>query len=132
MKIVTLLIFLLAGFTAFSQLDLKKATGAASTMGFDPTAIGKGVMESLTSKLGLSGDQTTKVSGLVNQFLTNKSSYIAKSQTKPTEYKSNLEAGQKTLFDGLKANLRPEQFTKLLSLKPATTDKANSLAQLFY
>ncbi len=132
MKIVTFLVLLLAGTGAFAQLDLKKAASAASTLGFDASKTGKSIMDSITPKLGLTGDQTTKVSGVVNQFLTNKSSYITTAQTKPAEYKTKLEAGQKTLFDGMKAQVTPAQFTKFLSLKPAQADAANSLTQLFY
>ena len=132
MKIVTLLTFLLVTTGAVAQLDLKKATSTVSALGFDPTKTGKGIMDSLTPKLGLSGDQTTKVSGIVNQFLTNKSGYIATSKTKPAEYKTKLETEQTATFDKMKGALSPEQYTKFLGLKPAQTDTANALTQLFY
>ena len=131
-KIITILLFLLASTTTYAQLDLKKAAGTASSLGFDPAKIGKGIMDSLTPKLGLSSDQTTKVSGVVQQFLTKKSTFVAEAKTSPDTYKTKLATEQKPLLDGLKANLKPEQFTKFLGLKPAQTDTANSLSQLFY
>jgi hypothetical protein len=132
MKIATLLLFLLSTTIASAQLDLKKASSAASALGFDPAKTGKGIMDSLTPKLGLSSTQVTSVSGIVNQFLTNKSSYIATAKTKPAEYKTKFDAEQKTMLDKVKGAITPDQFTKFLGLKPAQTDTANALTQLFY
>ncbi|CAN5170010.1 hypothetical protein BH09BAC3_BH09BAC3_31520 [soil metagenome] len=132
MKIVTIVAFLLASITTYAQMDLKKVASTAAAAGFDPAKIGKGIMDSLTPKLGLSADQSNKVSGVVQQFLTKKSGFVAEAKTSPDSYKAKLATEQKTLFDGLKGNLKPEQYTKFLGLKPAQTDTANSLAQLFY
>ncbi len=131
-KIIVLFVALSMGLNAWAQLDLKKAASTASALGLDPAKAGKSIMDMLTPKLGLSGDQTSKVTSLVNTFLTNKSSFMGLMQSKPTEYKTKFAGEQKTLFDGLKGALKPEQYTQFLGLKPAQTDTANALGQLFY
>jgi hypothetical protein len=98
----------------------------------DPAKIGKSIMGTLTPKLGLSNEQTASVTGLVNTFLTNKSAFIGLAQSKPAEYKTKFATEQKTLFDGLKGALKQAQFTQFLGLKPAQTDTANAIGQLFY
>lgn len=131
-QIILLIIILALGTNLNAQIDLNKAASTASAMGFDPAEIGKSIMSVLTPKLKLSTDQTTKVTGLVNTFLSNKSGYMGLAQSKPAEYKTKFAGEQKTLFDGLRGALKPEQYTQLLGLKPAQTDKANALGQLFY
>jgi len=132
MKIITFILFLLVSSAAYAQLDLKKAAAVSSALGYDPAKIGKGAMDTLTPKLGLSADQATKVSGVIQKFLANKSSFVSESKTKPSSYKTKLEAEQKTLVDGMKSNLTPEQVGTYTGLKPSQTDTANSLYQLFY
>ncbi len=131
-NIIILAIALALVTSAHAQIDLKKATATASALGFDPATVGKSIMDMLTPKLKLSSAQTTKVTSLVNTFLTNKSGYAGLAQSKPAEYKTKFAGEQKTLFDGLKGALKPEQFTQFMGLKPAQTDKANALGQLFY
>ncbi len=131
-KIIVLILALSAGIQASAQLDLNKATSTASALGFDPVKIGKSIMGTLTPKLGLSTGQTSQVTGMMNTFLTNKSSFMGLLQSKPAEYNTKFAGEQKTLFDGLKGALKPEQFTQFLGLKPAKTDTTNALSQLFY
>ena len=116
----------------YAQLDLKKATSTATALGFDPAKIGKSIMDTLTPKLGLSSAVTSQVSGLVNQFLTNKSGFVGSAQSKPAEYKTKLESEQKTLFSGLKNTLNPAQYTQFMGMKPAKADASNAISQLFY
>lgn len=130
-KLIVVL-FLSLGIQAQAQLDLKKAASTATALGFDPAKIGKSIMDTLTPKLGLSGGTVSQVSGLVNQFLTNKSGFMNLAQSKPTEYKSKLEGEQKTLFDGLKSSLTPTQMTQFMGMKPAKADASNAISQLFY
>jgi hypothetical protein len=131
-KILIVVLLLTSSPALFAQLDLKKATGVASALGMDPAAVGKSIMGSLTPKLGLSSDQTTKVASLVNTFLTNKSTFMGLMQSKPAEYKTKFATEQKTLMDGLKGTLNIAQLTKFTGLKPAQTDTTNALSQLFY
>ena len=131
-KIIMLAIVLTLGTNVNAQIDLKKASATASSLGFDAATVGKSVMDMLTPKLKLSAAQTTKVTSFVNTFLSNKSGYMGLAQSKPSEYNNKFAGEQKTLFNGLKGTLKPEQFTQFLALKPAQTDKANALGQLFY
>ena len=125
-------LFLGLGLSTYAQLDLKKASSTAAALGFDPAKIGKSIMDTLTPKLGLSSAVTSQVSGLVNQFLTNKAGFVGSAQSKPAEYKTKLEGEQKTLFSGLKGVLNPAQFTQLMGMKPAKADASNAISQLFY
>jgi len=131
-KIIVFALLLGIAFTSKAQLDLKKATSTAAALGFDPAKIGKSIMGTLTPKLGLSGDQVSNVAGLINTFLTNKSSFVGQMQSKPAEYKTKFDAEQKTLLGGLKSALKPAQMTQFMGLKPAQTDTANALFHLFY
>ena len=124
--------FLCLAIQAKAQLDLKKAASTATALGFDPAKIGKSIMDTLTPKLGLSNAMTGQVSGLVNQFLTNKSGFMGLAQSKPAEYKTKLEGEQKTLFSGLKDTLNPAQYTQLMGMKPVKADASNAISQLFY
>lgn len=118
--------------SAFAQIDLKKASGTATALGFDVNKMSQSIMSSLTNKVGLSSAQVTKVTPLVSQFLTNKSSFISIMQSKPAEYKTKFEAEQKTLFDGMKGQLTPAQYTQFLGLKPKQADAADAMSQLFF
>ena len=130
--ILIVVLFLGLSLSTYAQLDLKKASSTAAALGFDPAKIGKSIMDTLTPKLGLSNAMTGQVSGLVNQFLTNKSGFMGLAQSKPAEYKTKLEGEQKTLFSGLKDTLNPAQYTQLMGMKPAKADATNSIGQLFY
>jgi hypothetical protein len=115
--------------TTFGQIDLKKAASAAST---EASKSSKGIMDTLTSQLGLSLTQTPKISNLVSTFLSAKSTIAPLLQTKPAEYKTKLATAQTELTNGMKGALNPDQFTKFLSLKPKQADAANALSQLFF
>lgn len=119
------------GFTGmtFAQVDLKKAAAAPAA---DVTQMGKGIVDMLTSKLNLTALQSPKVSSAVSTFLTAKSSIAPLLQSKPAEYKTKLAGAQTDLMSGMKGALNADQYTKLLSLKPAKADAANALSQLFF
>lgn len=114
---------------SFGQIDLKKAASAVST---EASKSSKGIMDALTSQLGLSALQTPKVANLVTTFLSAKSTLAPLLQTKPAEYKTKLTTAQTELTNGMKGALNPDQFTKFLSLKPKQADAANALSQLFF
>jgi hypothetical protein len=126
-----LIAFCFVAFTVitYAQVDLKKPAAAA---GADVAQMGKGIVDMLTSKLSLTALQSPKVSSVVSTFLTAKSSIAPLLQSKPAEYKTKLTGAQTDLMSGMKGALNADQYTKLLSLKPAKADATNALSQLFF
>jgi parvulin-like peptidyl-prolyl isomerase len=125
-----LIVFCLVASAAitYAQAELKKPAVAAST---DVAAMGKGIVDMLSSKLNLSALQIPKVTDAVSTFLTAKSGLSTLMKTNPADYKTKLASAQGDLTKGLKGTLNADQYTKFLSLKPTTADATNVLSQLF-
>ena len=110
---------------AYSQGILEKAEKAVAGAS---TSNGAGaILQTLTSKLGLSTAQKPQVADIVGQFLTQKSALSGTEEQKKTKF-GQLFAGLKTK---LAAVLTAVQLQKLLSLKPAAGDTSNPLSKLF-
>lgn len=114
------------------QNAAKKATAVAAVNGFDVNKLSSSIMTKLTSSLVLTKLQDPKVLALVTNFLKQKSGILSLATTDKTKYASKLAELTSTLSSGLKGVLTADQFTKFLSLKPATNKADNVLSQLFY
>ncbi len=131
--IVTVAIFMFVT-TTHAQLGsmLDKAKSAASATGIDANKLTTGIMSKLTPSLGLTTEQTPKVTTAVSTFLAAKSQIMPLLQSNKAEYAQK----QSTLLGNLKTKLTgvllQNQMNKFLGLKPATNSPTNILSQLFY
>jgi hypothetical protein len=111
---------------------LDKAKAVAGAAGVDANKLTTGIMSKLTPSLGLTAEQTPKVTNAINTFLA------AKAQIMPLLKSNKADYAQKqsTLFSNLKTKLTgillQNQMNKFLGLKPATNTPTSILSQLFY
>ncbi len=131
-KIILLVItfFIFADLQA--QVDVNKPVVITPASGLDPSIVGRSVMDTLTPKLAMNTDQTSKVTILVGKFLTHKSDFMELKKSNAAEYQIKFADEQKSLFTGLKEALNPKQFKQLMTLKPDQFDSENAISHLFY
>ena len=131
-KHLLLLIILIINLEANAQLDVNKPTVKTPASGLDPSIAGRKMMDVLTPGLKLDGNQNSKITILIGQFLTHKSSFLDLQKTRPPEYKTKFDYEQQILFDELKGALNPEQFRQLMDLRPPNANPENAMSHLFY
>ena len=131
-KHFVLLIILIIGLEAHAQLDVNKPTVKTAAGGLDPSIAGRKMMDELTPGLKLDDNQNSKITILIGQFLTHKSSFLDLQKSQPTEYKKKFADEQQILFDQLKGALSPDQFRQLMDLKPPQASAENAMSHLFY
>lgn len=111
---------------------LDKAKAVAGAAGIDANKLTTGIMSKLTPSLGLTAEQTPKVTNAINTFLAAKAQIMPLLQSNKADYAQK----QSTLFSNLKTKLTgillQNQMNKFLGLKPATNTPTNILSQLFY
>lgn len=111
---------------------LDKAKAVAGAAGVDANKLTTGIMSKLTPSLGLTAEQTPKVTNAINTFLAAKAQIMPLLQSNKADYAQK----QSTLFSNLKTKLTgillQNQMNKFLGLKPATNTPTNILSQLFY
>lgn len=111
---------------------LDKAKAIAGAAGVDVNKLTSGIMSKLTPSLGLTTEQTPKVTNAVNTFLAAKAQIMPLLQSNKADYAQK----QSSLFSNLKTKLTgillQNQMNKFLGLKPATNTPTNILSQLFY
>lgn len=111
---------------------LDKAKAVAGAAGVDANKLTSGIMSKLTPSLGLTSEQTPKVTTAINTFLAAKAQIMPLLQSNKADYAQK----QSTLFSNLKTKLTgillQNQMNKFLGLKPATNTPTNILSQLFY
>jgi hypothetical protein len=112
-----------------AQINVNKPAPVA---GFEPSVIGREIMDSLTPALKLNSNQNSRVTILVGQFLTKKADFIDEMQTAPDGYREKFNAHQKTFFNGMKKALKPAQFSQFMLLMPTEPDINKPISQLFY
>ncbi len=127
-----LLIILIIGLEADAQLDVNKPTVKMPASGLDPSIAGRKMMDELTPGLKLDDNQNSKITILIGQFLTHKSSFLDLQKSQPPEYKKKFADEQQVLFDQLRGALNPEQFRQLMDLKPPHASAENAMSHLFY
>jgi len=140
MKKIFLILALSAGVISvtFGQLpgnlqnSVNKVSTTAKSAGIDVNAATSSIMTKLTSALSLTKVQVPDVQKAVTSFLQQKSSILNLSATDKAKYTSKLNDLVSGLQSKLKTSLTPAQYTKFLSLKPATNTASNPLSQLFY
>ena len=140
MKKIFLILALSAGVISvtFAQLPgnlqgaVNKVSTTAKSAGIDVNAATSSIMTKLTSALSLTKVQVPDVQKAVTSFLEQKSSILNLSATDKAKYTSKLNDLVSGLQSKLKTSLTPAQYTKFLSLKPATNTASNPLSQLFY
>ena len=125
-------IILIIGLEADAQLDVNKPTVKTTASGLDPSIAGRKMMDELTPGLKLDDNQNSKITILIGQFLTHKSSFLDLQKSQPTEYKKKFADEQQILFDQLKGALSPDQFRQLMDLKPPQASAENAMSHLFY
>ena len=131
-KHLLLLIILIIGLEADAQLDVNKPTVKTTASGLDPSIAGRKMMDVLTPGLKLNDTQNSKITILIGQFLTHKSSFLDLQKNQPAEYKKRFADEQQILFDQLKGALDPEQFRQLMDFKPPQPSAENAMSHLFY
>ena len=131
-KPLLLAAFIFIAVGAHAQMDVNKPTVKTPASGLDPSITGRGIMDVLTPGLKLDDNQNSKVTILVGQFLTSKSSFLDLMKSQPADYKSKFAQEQRSLFDGLKKELSPNQFKQLMDLKPPQASAENAIGHLFY
>jgi hypothetical protein len=112
-----------------AQINVNKP---APVVGFEPSVIGRNIMDQLTPALKLTNDQNSRVTILVGQFLTKKAEFVDQMQTEPDGYRDKFAALEKTFMAGMKKALKPAQFSQFMLLKPAEPDIDKPISQLFY
>jgi len=140
MKKIFLILALSAGVISvtFGQLpgnlqnSVNKVSTTAKSAGIDVNAATSSIMTKLTSALSLTKVQVPDVQKAVTSFLQQKSGFLNLSATDKAKYTSKLNDLVSGLQSKLKTSLTPAQYTKFLSLKPATNTASNPLSQLFY
>jgi len=140
MKKIFLILALSAGVISvtFAQLPgnlqgaVNKVSTTAKSAGIDVNAATSSIMTKLTSALSLTKVQVPDVQKAVTSFLEQKSSILNLSATDKAKYTAKLNDLTTGLQTKLKTTLTPAQYTKFLSLKPATNTASNPLSQLFY
>ena len=125
-------IILIIGLEADAQLDVNKPTVKTTASGLDPSIAGRKMMDVLTPGLKLDDTQNSKITILIGQFLTHKSSFLDLQKNQPADYKKKFVDEQQILFDQLKGALDPEQFRQLLELKPPQANSENAMSHIFY
>ncbi len=126
---ILLLILVTLSLQIEAQINVNKP---APVVGFEPSVIGRNIMDNLTPALQLTNDQSARVTILVGQFLTKKATFIDSMQTDPDGYRSKFGELQKTFMNGMKNTLNPTQMSQFMLLKPSTPDTTKSISQLFY
>ena len=114
------------------QNSVNKVSTTAKSAGIDVNAATSSIMTKLTSALSLTKVQVPDVQKSVTSFLQQKSSILNLSATDKAKYTAKLNDLTTGLQTKLKTTLTPAQYTKFLSLKPATNTASNPLSQLFY
>lgn len=133
-KMIITSVVALFAITAQAQLGgmLDKAKAVAGAAGVDANKLTTGIMSKLTPSLGLTAEQTPKVTNAINTFLAAKAQIMPLLQSNKADYAQK----QSTLFSNLKTKLTgillQNQMNKFLGLKPATNTPTNILSQLFY
>lgn len=115
-------------------LDKAKQTGSPLNVLpiSDIGGTANGLLGLLKPKLALSDAQGPKLTGLLTEFLTSKSSILSLAKSNPTDYINKFGGIQGKLFSGLKTLLSAAQYTKFLGLKPKASDAGNLLSHLFF
>lgn len=131
-KIFLLSIALIVVADLHAQVDVNKPVITIPASGIDPSIAGRSIMDTLTPKLALSPDQTTKVTIFIGKFLTHKSDFMELKKSNPADYQAKFDDEQNALFNGLKGALKPEQLAQFMALKPAQFDSENAISHLFY
>jgi len=142
-KILAILVFIASYSIAQAQLKVPKIdTNTATSALTDfvkPPAIGdigsttSGVVDMLTSKLGLPASQKTDLTSAISGFLTQKKGFASLANTDPTGYLAKFNPLQQGLFGKLKGIMGASAFTKMLGLKPSGSNIAgNALSHLFF
>jgi hypothetical protein len=133
-KMILACAILLSVSTTKAQIGgmLDKAKAVAGAAGVDANKLTTGIMSKLTPSLGLTAEQTPKVTNAINTFLAAKAQIMPLLQSNKADYAQK----QSTLFGNLKTKLTgillQNQMNKFLGLKPATNTPTNILSQLFY
>lgn len=133
-KIIITSVVVLFAITAQAQIGgmLDKAKAVAGTSSDNANKLTTGIMTALTPSLGLTAEQTPKVTNAINTFLAAKAQIMPLLQSNKADYAQK----QSTLFSNLKTKLTgillQNQMNKFLGLKPATNTPTNILSQLFY
>jgi hypothetical protein len=122
-------ILLVLVFQLQAQINVNKP---APVVGFEPSVIGRNIMDQLTPALRLTNDQNSKVTILTGQFLTKKTEFVDQMQTDPDGYRDKFSTLQKSFMAGMKKALTPQQFSQFMLLKPASPDINKPISQLFY
>ncbi|HWA34408.1 MAG TPA: hypothetical protein VG737_09780 [Cyclobacteriaceae bacterium] len=126
-----ILSFILTAFVFHLQAQIN-VNKPAPVVGFEPSVIGRNIMDQLNPALALTNDQIPKVTILVGQFLTKKAEFVNQMQSDPDGYRQKFTTLQKTFVDGMKKALKPAQFSQFMLLKPAEPDINKPISQLFY
>ncbi|MDI9365874.1 MAG: hypothetical protein QM541_13040 [Flavobacterium sp.] len=119
--------------TVSAQAQIGGMFGKANAVaGVDANKLTMGIMSKLKPILGLTANQTPKVTNAINTFLAAKAQIMPLLQSNKAHYAQK----QSTLFSNLKTKLTgillQNQMNKFLGLKPATYTPTNILSQLFY
>jgi hypothetical protein len=144
MKQIMTVLLLIASFSIsqaqikLPKIDTKSATSALTDF-VKPPSIGdlgsttSGVVDLLTSKLGLPASQKPELTSAISGFLKEKKGIAALANTNPTDYLSKFNPLQKGIFGKLKGIMGASAFTKMLGLKPSGSNIAgNALSHLFF
>ena len=120
------------------KVDVNSATSALTNF-VKPPAIGdigsttSGVVDMLTSKLGLPASQKTDLTSAISGFLGQKKGILGLANTDPAGYLAKFNPLQQGLFGKLKGIMGATAFTKFLGLKPSGSNVAgNALSHLFF
>lgn len=125
--------------SAFAQITVPKISTPAKPSVTDfikPPAIGDitkttgGIVDALTSQLGLPGTQKPALTSAVSSFLGTKSGIMGLATSNPTQYLSKFNPLQAGLFTKLKGIMGAAKFASFLKLKPANA--GNVLSNLFF
>lgn len=133
-KMILASVILISVGTTKAQIGgmLDKAKAVAGAAGVDANKLTTGIMSKLTPSLGLTAEQTPKVTNAINTFLAAKAQIMPLLQSNKADYAQK----QSALFSNLKTKLTgillQNQMNKFLGLKPATNTPTNILSQLFY
>lgn len=139
MKKLLLSITLLFSVTILSaQVKLPASVPSGVTDFIKPPAIGDlgktttGIVNELTSQLGLGAAQKPALTDAVGGFLKEKSSFMDLAGSNPTNYLSKFNPLQKGLFGKLKTIMGAAKFASFLKLKPKGSGAGNVLSNLFF
>lgn len=136
------MIFCLLTVTLFhfsnAQVKLPASVPSGVSDFIKPPAIGDlgktttGIVNELTSQLGLGATQKPALTDAVGGFLKEKSGFMDLAGTNPTNYLSKFNPLQKGLFGKLKTIMGAAKFASFLKLKPKGSGAGNVLSNLFF